>query len=153
MDLRSPAKCPGREVSSRYKGWEGVTMADVTKKALYRGKHKDKPSKYHNVKKVVEGQKFDSAKEADCYLNLLLRLRAGEIRGLACQVPFDLLAPDPHGGAVVVATYVADFVFEEQIAPDLWRKVVMDAKGHRTALYLLKRKWLELQTGIIITET
>jgi hypothetical protein len=29
----------------------------------------------------------------------------------------------------------------------------MDAKGHRTALYLLKRKWLELQTGIIITET
>jgi hypothetical protein len=29
---------------------------------------------------------------------------------------------------------------------------VIDAKGVRTQLYRLKRKWLELQTGIVVQE-
>jgi hypothetical protein len=29
---------------------------------------------------------------------------------------------------------------------------VVDAKGHRTREYQLKKKWLELQTGIVIQE-
>jgi hypothetical protein len=115
-----------------------------------------KPSKYRNVRIVVDGETFDSKAEAAYWQGLKLREKAGEIHGLQRQIHFPLYAPsmDEAGivlqdGSIVVSEYIADFVWRE--GPE-WRLVVADKKGKRTTMYLLKRKWLELQQGIQILE-
>lgn len=142
-------------------GWSGVTQADVTRRELKQALT-PKGSKYKNVKTVHDGITFDSKREADRYVDLRVLLRTGDIRHLCVQVPFDLCAPAFHGGApavngdrgaLVVAQYVADFVYEEyDIFRREWARVVEDVKGKRTAMYQLKKKWLELQEGIVIRE-
>lgn len=124
------------------RGYEHVTLADITPA---------RRSKYRNVKVVIDGMVFDSKREGAEYQRLKALQHAGEIAELRCQVPFPLLAPvEAHPGtSAVVSYYVADFTYT-------WRPsgahVVADAKGKRTAMYLLKRKWLELQSGIEIAE-
>jgi hypothetical protein len=113
-----------------------------------------KPSKYHNVKTVIDGRTFHSKHEADVFIGLCLRERAGQIRGLRCQVAFPLLTPvtgDPDHRAVVVAAYIADFVYES-LDGEHWTRHVLDAKGVRTAVYALKKRWLFLQESIDIEE-
>ncbi len=109
------------------------------------------PSKYHNVRVVtIDGEKFDSKREATHWIELKVREHAKEIRALERQVPFDLMAPLPtRDGFVVVAQYVADFVY---IDCATGKQIIEDSKGTRTREYLLKRKWLELQDGIEIQE-
>ena len=108
-----------------------------------------KPSKYRNVKTVINGETFDSKREASYWQGLLAREAAGEITGLRRQVPFELRCPNGEGdgSSTIVAYYLADFVFWE-----LGVQCVVDAKGKRTAMYQLKKKWLELQDGIVIEE-
>lgn len=99
--------------------------------------------KFHNVKTVVDGIKFDSKKEAAEWLPLKLRQQQGEISFLRRQVRFDLHA---LGGAKITY-YRADFTFIE-----FGRLVVMDVKGMLTPMYLLKKKWMEAEYGIKIME-
>ena len=124
------------------RGYEGVTVADLTRKAA-------KPSKYRNVKVVVDGLTFDSKREAQYWRELQLRERAGEIHDLVRQVSFDLLAPDYiNGFSVRIASYVADFVYLDRQNV----RHVVDYKGYKTAEYRLKKRWLFLQDGIVIEE-
>ena len=135
------------------------TAEDVRAVEARRLKQQDvaKPSKYRNVKVVVDGEKFDSKREAAYWQQLKVRERIGEIQGLERQVPFDLLCPYLQGSGDnrVVATYIADFTYRT-FGPETWNPDgdlhVVDAKGRRTALYALKKKWLELQDGIVIEE-
>ena len=118
-----------------------------------------KPSKYRNVKTVIQGEKFDSKREADYWLFLKAREQAGEITDLKRQVRFPLYAPDlgqdPLGefgwtGVLLqVAEYVADMTYID-LADKLMH--VIDAKARRISPYPLKAKWLELQDGIVIEE-
>ena len=125
------------------RGWEQATPANVHNRRLPKP-----PSKYRNVKTVVDGLAFDSKREAACYQDLRARQAAGELTELRCQVPFSLYAPVIGGGAwAEVAVYVADFTY---LAGGVVH--VTDAKGAKTALYRLKRKWLWLQAGIEIQE-
>jgi hypothetical protein len=107
-------------------------------------------SKYRNVKTTVAGLTFDSRKEAERWIVLLARQQAGEIRDLRRQVPYQLKCPtgDPLI-ALVVAEYLADFDYIECATNE---HIVEDTKGYRTRLYVLKRKWLELQERIVIRE-
>ena len=108
-----------------------------------------KPSKYRNVKTQVDGITFDSRKEANYYADLKLREQAGEIRDLRLQVPFALYTLDetrPGRVQLKVCDYVADFVFHD--ANDV--RHIVDAKGKRTREFMLKAKWLELQSGVIV---
>ncbi len=129
------------------RGWESVTTVDLER----RGGSVPKPSKYRNVRIVVDGITFDSKREAVTYSRLKLREKAGEISELHYQMPFNLFAPmlnsEVQGGSVVVAQYIADFTYQENGA-----LVVVDAKGKRTQMYALKAKWLMLQSGIQIQE-
>ena len=114
-------------------------------------------SKYHNVKVVVDGERFDSKREAQYWQELKLREKAGEITNLRRQVAFELLSPSADRGFifVVVAQYVADFVFDQTDPEGQLHQHVQDVKGGkatRTALYQLKKKWLYLQSGIEIEE-
>ncbi len=138
------------------------TQSDVDRVQARRGVASPKRSKYRNVKVVVDGQRFDSKREAQHWQELNLRKKAGEIRDLKRQVELDLLCPVIHGDddlgeTMRVATYVADFVFTD-CYPDITKNSpvrIQDVKGGkatRTALYQLKKKWLFLQYGIEIEE-
>lgn len=119
-----------------------------------------KSSKYGNKKIVVEGNTFDSKKEAKRYQELLLLERAGAIRNLQRQVKYILIPtqrePDVIGkrggikkGNVIEkeCAYYADFVYEEN-----GQTVVEDTKGMRTTDYIIKRKLMLHIWGIKIRE-
>jgi len=138
------------------RGWEHVTPADVERRNARRAVivQATKPAKYRNVKTVVDGQRFDSQREAEHWIALKIREQAGEITQLRRQVPFPLYAPvrtadrTATGVMVEICNYVCDYEWSEQ-----GRRVVADAKGYRNnKIYLLKKKWLEQQEGIVILE-
>lgn len=112
-----------------------------------------KGNKYGNNKIVVDGEIFDSRKEARRYQELLVLLRAGEISDLRRQVKYVLIPaqrePDTIGpkggrkpGKVIEKelSYIADFVFYDQKG----NLVVEDVKGYKGgpayALFTVKRK-------------
>lgn len=107
-------------------------------------------SKYNSKKTVVDGQKFDSKKEARRYQELLLLEKAGEIKNLCRQVKFVLIPSQRDENGKVVereCSYKADFTYEEGI-----KTVVEDVKGYRTKEYIIKRKLMLYQYGIRIRE-
>lgn len=122
---------------------------------------KKKESKYKAKKTVVNDIPFDSGKEGKRYAELLLLERKGEITELARQVPFELLPsqrePDRigarggiHPGKCIEkpVVYYADFVYKDHEG----NRVVEDAKGVRTADYVIKRKLMLYVHGIRIKE-
>lgn len=107
-------------------------------------------SKYRSKKTVVDGQKFDSKKEANRYQELLLLEKAGVIKNLSRQVKFVLIPSQRDESGKVIereCSYKADFTYEEGI-----KTVVEDVKGYRTKEYIIKRKLLLWQYGIRIRE-
>ena len=108
-------------------------------------------TKYNNKKITVDGQKFDSKKEANRYQELVLMEKAGVIKNLSRQVKFVLIPSqrDEATGKVIEreCSYKADFVYEED-----GKTVVEDVKGFRTKEYIIKRKLMLYQYGIRIRE-
>lgn len=113
-------------------------------------------NKYGNRKTVLDGEIFDSRKEARRWAELKLLERAGKIRDLERQVPFELIPSqkDEHGRVIErPVKYVADFVY---IADEHhgWKTVVEDVKSEatRTKEYVIKRKLMLSIFGIRIHE-
>lgn len=109
-------------------------------------------SKYNSKKTVLDGQIFDSKKEANRYKELRLLEKAGEIKDLRTQVKFKLIPAqrDEATGKVIEreCSYKADFVYYEEDG----ETVVEDVKGYRTKEYIIKRKLMLYQYGIRIRE-
>ena len=107
--------------------------------------------KYHNVKVKVNGETFDSRKEANRYCELKLMQRAGKITDLKRQVSY-LLIPaqyDEEGNLMERAVnYKADFVYQKDC-----ELVVEDTKGVKTDVYIIKRKLMLFVYGIRVVET
>lgn len=99
-------------------------------------------SKYGAKKASVQGQTFDSQREAGRYVELTLLEKAGVITNLQRQVAFRLTA---HGQPI--CCYVCDFTYIEQ-----GELVVEDAKGFATAVYKLKKKLFEAEFKRVIRE-
>lgn len=97
-------------------------------------------TKYRSRKTVVDGITFDSKKEADYYIELKLRQRAGEIASFELQPAFILQEGfrTKNGKKEREIRYKADF---RVVYPD-GREEIVDTKGYRTKEYLLKRKML-----------
>lgn len=106
-------------------------------------------NKYKNNVVVRNGEKFDSAKEARRYGELVLLQRAKVISDLQRQVKFELIPAQKVNGKMVerACTYVADFVYVEN-----GEKVVEDTKGFSTKDYIIKRKLMLYVHGIRIRE-
>jgi len=117
--------------------------------------------KYHAIPTTVDNIRFDSKKEAQHYQGLKLLQLAGAIRELELQPVFKLYAIC-HGcnggglcevchseGRLFVAKYVADFRYINQATGE---QVTEDAKGFKTPVYRIKKRWTEAQYGITITE-
>ena len=104
-----------------------------------------KRPKYNNKKTKVDGITFDSKKEADRYVFLTHRATNGEVLDLHLQVPFVFALEGKK-----MFTYKADFVYYDKT---LNKTIIEDVKGMRTPLYKLKKKLIENQHQITITET
>ena len=99
----------------------------------------NKRSKYGAIKTSVDGQTFDSVKEANYYNDLKLKLKANEIKGF-CLQPIFILAPG--------LKYKADFiVFYNDGSTE-----IIDAKGFRTKEYIAKKKVFEDKYDLKIKE-
>ena len=107
--------------------------------------------KYRNKKVRIGELAFDSKKECSRYLELSTLQKAGKIKNLRLQVPFELIPAqrDPETRKVVerACVYVADFVYWQD-----GKMVVEDTKGFKTPDYIIKRKLLLWVHGIRIKE-
>ena len=108
-------------------------------------------NKYHNRKATYDGEQFDSLTELSRWKELQLLQRAGEIKDLRRQVPYELIPSQSINGKVVekVCKYIADFVYTDKSG----KTIVEDVKGVKTAEYIIKRKLMLSVHGIEIYET
>lgn len=96
----------------------------------------EKKSKYSSAKTDIDGIRFDSKKEAEFYAELKLREKAGEISHLRLQPRYLLQEGFKYEGKQYrKIEYVADFEYIENGVT-----VVVDVKGFRTAVYMIKKK-------------
>lgn len=122
---------------------------------------KTKAPKYHNQPDSRGNLRFDSKKEARRYDELMLMLKAGQIRNLRLQQQYTLQESyiTETGERVRAIHYVADFAYERPTAPDkygtvFWLPVVEDVKSRatKTAQYEMKKKLLRERFNLTITE-
>jgi len=106
--------------------------------------------KYGNTKVEDGGRTFDSKAEHRRWQYLVMLERAGQIRELQLQVPFELIPGQakPSGGRERPTLYLADFVYIDAEG----RRVVEDVKGAVTPEFRLKRKLMLHVHGIEIQE-
>lgn len=116
------------------------TMSVDEYNELVAGKRR---SKYNNRHTVIDGIRFDSAKEARRYSELRLMEQAGEITDLQLQPRFLI-----EVNGVKVCTYVADFQYTDANG----ELVVEDVKGVRTSVYTVKAKLMRAVYGIVVQE-
>ncbi len=106
--------------------------------------------KYGAIPTTVDGIRFQSKAEAHRYQELRLLEKAGHIKGLELQPKFPIhVAHHRCGELTQVCVYIADFRYRE--GPRGLLKVE-DVKGICTPVYKLKKKMVEAQYGIQITE-
>ena len=119
-------------------------------------------NKYHAKKIEVDGEIFDSKREAARYIELQYLQRAGKISGLQRQKKFVLIpaqyepeSTGPRGGKIKgkllerEVAYYADFVYFDEEEKDF---VIEDTKGVRTKDYIIKRKLMLWLNGYQIRE-
>lgn len=106
--------------------------------------------KYGNSKVVDAGRTFDSKAEHKRWQYLAMLEKAGEIRKLRCQVPFELIPAQvaPDGKKVRPTVYVADLVYLDKNG----ELVVEDPKGMATPEWRIKRKLMLQVHGIWVKE-
>lgn len=125
----------------------------------------NKLNKYNNKKVTIDGETFDSKKEARRYSELKLLLMAGKIRDLERQVKYVLIPAqydiqERYGkrgqrlkdGRVLLekeCAYIADFKYIDAESGEL---IIEDAKGMRTKDYIIKRKLMLSVYAIRIKE-
>ncbi len=107
-------------------------------------------NKYRNKGITIDGITFQSKREATRYSELKLLQRAGEIFDLQRQVPFTLIPKQVRDGKTIErpCVYKADFVYKDKDGTE----IVEDAKGMRTKEYVIKRKLMLWQFGIVVRE-
>ena len=134
-------------------------MRDLYAKKVLAGmpaeqtKPEKKPAKYRNSGAARGGIRFDSQKEARRYDELLMMLRAGEIRNLRLQPQFTIQESyvTETGERVRAIRYTADFSYIREVSGE---KIVEDVKSGptRTKEYLRNRKFMRSIYGIDVRE-
>ena len=109
-------------------------------------------SKYNNKKTCIDGIKFDSKKEGEYYLYLKNQKLRKKILNFEMQVKYNLIPAikDRHTGKSLerAVSYKADFVVTNLDNSES----VIDVKGMRTQVYIIKRKLMLYTFGIRIIE-
>lgn len=105
-------------------------MREKITAAEFRNEKSKRLGKYKNVKTTLNGEKFDSKREALRHIVLKQMERDGEISMLHRQRSFDLIVNDKK-----ICRYVGDFAYVEN-----HKAVVEDSKGYRTRDFDIKWK-------------
>lgn len=124
-------------------------------------------TKYKNEKVRIEGQTFDSKREANRYLELRMLERVGAISNLKRQVKYVLIPAQREPTKEIITrgkyrgtykqgrvierecAYIADFEYTDKEG----NLIVEDCKGVRTEVYKIKRKLMLYKYGISVKET
>ena len=106
---------------------------------------KGKKNKFNAKKTQLDGLVFDSQMESRRYIELKILEKVGKIKNLEMQKRYILEVQGQK-----IGSYLADFVYEKVPEGEV---VIEDVKGFRTALYRWKKKHVEAQYGIPVTET
>jgi hypothetical protein len=115
-------------------------MSQTMSLAEYR---RQKQPKYRNLRVTVDGETYDSKKEAARGKELAILARAGKIKNLRRQVPFKLTS---HGKEI--CRYFADFTYQE---PD-GTPHIEDVKSFMTRklpVYRIKKKLMAAHGHVI----
>ena len=97
-------------------------------------------SKYNNKKSEYNGIKFDSVKEMKYYIKLKELLDKNEISNLELQKEYILQDKFKLNNRTIrKISYVADFYYIDKDG----NEHIVDTKGYRTEVYLLKKKLFE----------
>ena len=120
------------------------------KRLIQQRDNKPKQPKYGNHKVIVDGEKVADSKHEFKRLNDLKHLQCvGEIKDLQTQVRYKLIPSQVICNKKERGTdYIADFVYwtnDDQF-------ICEDAKGHKTADYIIKRKLMKLIHDIDVVE-
>ena len=109
-----------------------------------------KRSKYYSKKVIIDGIKFDSKKEGEYYLKLKMLEKANVIKNLELQKEYELQPGFKlNNKARRKITYKADFSY---ITTEDDKLHVVDVKGYRTDVYMIKKKMFEYRYGIELEE-
>ena len=128
-------------------GWQSYMPASGEKP-------KARGNKYHAQLVTLDGQNFDSKKEARRYQQLKSMELSGQITGLELQPRYALTTHCYLGRSEVVGEYVADFRYLD-LRPGVDPEVTIEdvkSAATKTALYQWKKKHVELEYGITIVE-
>lgn len=116
---------------------------ELVQQRIKRGvRVKEKRPRIKSTPTTVDGITFQSVREAEVYSALKLRQLAGEISDLKLQQCFPIVVNGKR-----VCDYIADFTYREG-----GLLVVVDAKGHKTEMYALKKKLVRAVYDIAIKE-
>ena len=109
-----------------------------------------KRSKYYSKKVIIDGIKFDSKKEGEYYLKLKMLEKANVIKNLELQKEYELQPSFKLNNKTRrKITYKADFSY---ITTEDDKLHVVDVKGYRTDVYMIKKKMFEYRYGIELEE-
>lgn len=100
-------------------------------------------SKYGNCKTAYKGVTYMSKKEANYAMALDAMKKRGDIISYTCQVPFQITINN-----IKCFKYLLDF----EVKYSDGHIEYVDVKGFRTKIYRLKKKCVEAQYSIKITE-
>jgi len=101
--------------------------------------------KYSAVATEIDGIRFASKKEANRYGELKIMLMTGLIENLQLQPKFEL----HERGGKKAGVYRGDFSYLDVAKKEM---VIEDVKGFRTRGYLAKKRHVEAEYGVKITE-
>lgn len=127
-----------------------ILSPNQIKRLVHQRDNKPKQPKYGNQKVIIDGEKVADSKHEFRRLNDLIALqRAGQIKDLQTQVRYKLIPAQKICGVKVRGTdYVADFVYWTSEG----KFICEDAKGHKTADYIIKRKLMKMIHDIDVVE-
>lgn len=97
-------------------------------------------NKYGAKRTKIDGYLFHSKKEADHYLTLKILQRTGKITDLELQPVYPIVIAGKR-----ICKVILDFRYKEVPSHEL---VIVDVKGHDTAMSKLKRKMVEAAYSI-----
>lgn len=131
------------------------TTADLQQLAYAQGRPDQANSKtslrVRALQLGISGDWFGSLKEGRRWIELSQFQKVGAIRGLERQPNFDLFVTSPNGQSVKIGFFHADFRYVTEDG----QTIIEDTKSTATATeaYRLRKRMVEAQYGISITET
>jgi hypothetical protein len=104
-------------------------------------------NKYKNVKTKIDGYTFDSKREADRYIDLKLRFRAGQITDLELQPVYPITV-----NGFRICKVKPDFRYKDKRSGKIIVEDVKSAMTRKLPTYRLKAKLLKACYDIDVVE-